>query len=183
MDLWLSVREGNRNAFDAIYHRHVQAIFASIYKMIDSRQDAEDIAQEVFLDLWVKRDRIEIQASLFNYLFSVARYKTIRHLKNKSLLPKSLDLLLEHAAAEDLPLDCVLPGDAGLRQAAAVFNQEVSQLPPQMKKVYSLYTDEQKSVKEIASIMDISPNTVKNHLAKVGRRLRLTVGRLYFLFF
>jgi RNA polymerase sigma-70 factor (family 1) len=176
--LWLSVQQGNRQAFDELYQRYAQPIFASVYRHIDNRHDAEDLTQEVFMNMWVKREQISIASSLFNYLFSVARYKTLRYMREKAIRPAGLDglLLLEE------PVE-MAPTTLHLRDVAARVAQEVAALPEKMKKVYELNQDKGLSVSEIATQLHISPNTVRNHLAKVRTRLRSTVSRLSSFFF
>lgn len=174
--LWLLIKEDNRLAFDQVYHRHVGILFAAVYKHIASRPDAEDLVQEVFLELWEKRHAISIQNSLFNYLYSMARYKTLRYIKNNSLKPVGLEVLdtLEHEEAVS---------ENKIRAVESVVNEEIAQLPQQMKKVYQLWMESGMDVKEIAAQLLISPHTAKNHLIKVRKRLRHTVSRLASLFF
>ncbi len=62
--LWQQVKQGDRPAFDQLYHRYAGPIFAMVYKHIRNRADAEDIIQEVFLSMWEKRMAIDIQHSL-----------------------------------------------------------------------------------------------------------------------
>jgi RNA polymerase sigma-70 factor (ECF subfamily) len=181
--LWLLVREeDSQPAFDRVYYLHVNPIFALIYKHIKSRQDAEDLTQEVFLDLWQKRKEIIIQSSLFNYLYSMARYKTLRYLKVNAIKPESFDLL----AGNLEQMNPSLPGTYTEKEILAIessVNEEIALLPAQMKKVYQLNTEAGMSIREIADQLMISPYTVKNHLAKVRSRLRQTVSRLASLFF
>lgn len=182
--LWLQVKQGDRSAFDQLYHLHASPLFAMVYKHIHSRADAEDIIQEVFLDIWEKRRDIIIQTSLFNYLYSMARYRTLRYIKIKDARPESLDLFRELLDEQDIP--AVYPEiytDAKIRSIDSSVTGAIDGLPEQMKKVYLLNTEAGMSIPEIAGLLLISPNTVKNHLAKVRKRLRHTVSRLASFFF
>jgi RNA polymerase sigma-70 factor (ECF subfamily) len=180
--LWLLVQQDSQAAFDRVYYLYINPIFAAIYKHVNSRQDAEDLTQEVFLDLWQKRKEITIQHSLFNYLYSMARYKTLRYLKVNAVKPESFELLLA-TLEQNMPALQDTYTEKEILAIESSVNGEIAVLPEQMKKVYQLNTEAGMSIQEIADQLLISPYTVKNHLAKVRKRLRQTVSRLASLFF
>jgi RNA polymerase sigma factor (sigma-70 family) len=169
--LWLLISEDNQLAFDQAYYRYAGILFAAIYKHIDSRPDAEDLVQEVFLELWEKRHTILIQSSLFNYLYSMARYKALRYIKTHAVKPVGLEVLDTLFNEEGI-------SETQIRKIESVVNEEIARLPQQMKKVYELRTESGMDIKEIAAQLLISPYTVKNHLIRVRKRLRHTVSRL-----
>ena len=169
--LWLLIREGDRLAFDSIYYRYSGLIFSSIYKHIRSRQDAEDITQETFIALWEKRDSIVIQNSLFNYLYSIARYRTLSYIRASAARPASVEL-------PDVLLNDDGPSEKVIRSVESALQEEIDRLPEQMKKVYRLNSESGMDTRQIAALLSISPNTVKNTLVKVRKRLRHTVSRL-----
>lgn len=177
---WELIRQGDRAAFDSIYHQYVSPLFVLAYKHIPHRADAEDIVQEVFLDMWEKRREIVIQSSLFNYLYSTTRYKILRFIKTNSTRPESLDLFQELLGAYSLPEE---HSDAMLRSIDHTVITAIQDLPEQMKKVYLLNTEEGMSVIAIADHLQIAPQTVRNHLAKVRKRLHAIVSRLASLLF
>ncbi|MET6999877.1 RNA polymerase sigma factor [Chitinophaga defluvii] len=182
--LWQLVKQGDRTAFDQIYHLYAAPVFAMVYKHIHSRADAGDITQEVFMDLWDKRATINIESSLFNYLYSVARNRTFRYIKRNAARPESLELWQELIDGQHmLRVFQETYSASAIRTIASSVAGEIDGLPEQMKKVYQLHQEAGMSVTEIAALLLISPNTVKNHLAKVRKRLRQTVSRLTFLFF
>lgn len=181
--LWQLVKQGDRTAFDQVYHLYAAPVFTMVYKHIRSRADAGDITQEVFMDLWDKRADITIQSSLFNYLYSVARNRTFRYIKRNAARPESLDLLQELLDEQAMPLAFQETYSASaIRTMESSVASEIDGLPVQMKKVYQLNQEAGMSVTEIAALLLISPNTVKNHLAKVRKRLRQTVSRLASVF-
>ncbi|MHA4806901.1 RNA polymerase sigma factor [Flavitalea flava] len=176
-EIWRAVQRGDMKAFDELYQLYIQVVYSAVYKHIGHRQDAEDLTQEVFLDLWKRRGQITIQTSLFNYIYSIARYKTLRYIRDKGIHPRSLDLLImEDEGYSPLP-------ERDIRRAAAKVAMEVASLPLQMKKVFELSEENNFSVAEIAEELQISPNTVRNHLAKARTRLRNIVSRLAVLLF
>lgn len=177
---WELIRQGNRTAFDAVYHQYVSQLFVLAYKHIPNRTDAEDIVQEVFLDVWEKRNEIVIHSSLFNYLYSAARYKILRFIKTNSTRPESLDLFEELTEKYELPEE---HSDAALRNIDNSVISAIADLPEQMKKIYLLNTEAGMSVSDIADQLQLAPQTVRNHLSKVRKRLYAVVSRLASVFF
>lgn len=175
IERWELIRQGDRAAFDRVYHENVSQLFALAYKHIPSRSDAEDIVQEVFLEIWEKRNEITIHASLFNYLYSTTRYKVLRFLKTSSTRPESLDLFQELLEKYSLPEE---HSDAKLRSINNSVITAIEDLPAQMKKIYLLNTEEGMSVPAIADQLQLAPQTVRNHLSKVRKRLYAVVSRL-----
>lgn len=175
IEAWELIRQGDLATFDKVYHQYVSQLFALAYKHIPNRTDAEDIVQEVFLDIWEKRQEIVIQSSLFNYLYSTTRYKILRFLKASNTRPESLDLFQELLQQYSLPEE---HSDAKLRAIDHSITTAITDLPEQMKKVYLLNTEAGMSVTAIADHLEIAPQTVRNHLAKVRKRLYGVVSRL-----
>jgi RNA polymerase sigma-70 factor (ECF subfamily) len=174
--LWLLIKEGDRRAFDSIYHQYAGVIFSSIYKHIPSRQDAEDLLQETFIALWEKRQTITIESSLFNYLYSMARYRTLSYMRHNAIRPVSVDLL------DPLLWDDSMT-ERTIRFAESAVLQEIQRLPEQMRRVYQLNSESGMDPRQIARHLSISPNTVKNTLVKARKRLRHAATRLASFFF
>lgn len=180
IEVWELIRQGDRAAFDSVYHQYVSQLFVLACKHVTHRTDAEDIVQEVFLEIWEKRQDIIIQHSLFNYLYSITRYKTLRFLKSSSTRPESLDLFQELLDAYSPPEEHT---ESRIRIIDHTVITEIADLPEQMKKVYLLNTEAGMSVSAIAEQLQIAPQTVRNHLAKVRKRLHAVVSRLASLLF
>src|ERR1700761_9747992 len=90
-ELWrLISQEDDRAAFEQLYRRSLHALMSVIYKWSDDQAEAEDILQEVFLDLWEKRSTIRIQNEVFSYLYSMTRYKIFDRLREKQLTGKQV---------------------------------------------------------------------------------------------
>jgi RNA polymerase sigma-70 factor (family 1) len=184
IELWRQVKQGDRFAYDQLYHLYASPIFAMVYKHIPNRADAEDILQDVFIDLWDKRLDISIENSLFNYLYTMARNRTLRYIKKTAARPESLELLQQLMHEHEMPM--VLQdvySESEIRHIESKISNEVDELPEQMKKVYQLNQDSGMSISQIAELLLISPNTVKNHLSKVRKRLRHTVSKMATVFF
>lgn len=77
LELWEQVRHNDPDAFETLYRRYMRVLLAAIYKWTENQAIAEDILQEVFLDVWERRASIQIRGQLFQYLYSMTRYKGV----------------------------------------------------------------------------------------------------------
>jgi RNA polymerase sigma-70 factor (ECF subfamily) len=170
-ELWRLVsQEDDRGAFEQLYRRTLHVLLRAIYKWTDEAGEAEDILQEVFLDLWEKRAKIRIRNDLFSYLYSMARYKIFDRLREKQTTEKQIRAWTLVMQEEVVATAAFLEEELASREA--VVSSELAQLPAQMKKVYVLSAEQGKSIREISEELLVSPYTVKNHLQKIRKRLR-----------
>lgn len=175
--LWLMIRQGDEIAYKQLYLRYFDVLFAAIIQRVGDRQEAEDIIQDVFLTIWEKKGEIELREKLFSYLYSIMRFKVIRHLKQKELSDRHLSALaiLTEETDATTPLE---------KDERVVLLEETSgQLAGQLKKVYSLKYDVGMSISDIASHLELSPHTVKNHLKAIHKLFRQAAGKLSSFFF
>src|ERR1700743_3538903 len=181
-ELWrLIAQEDDRSAFEQLYRRTMHALMGAIYKWSDDAGEAEDILQEVFLDLWEKRAKINIQNEVFSYLYSMARYKIFDRLREKQLSEKQIKAWTQVMQEEAVPTAAFREEE--LARQGALVTSELAQLPAQMKRVYLLSAEQGMSIREISEELLVSPYTVKNHLQKIRKRLRSAAIRLSCFFF
>jgi RNA polymerase sigma-70 factor (ECF subfamily) len=169
-DLMERLRGGDDLALKLIYKKYWNQLFSSAYKMLQDQQACEDIIQELFINLWNKREQIEIKVSLKAYLYASARYEVYRQIRNSSVREDIFENIHErlHTPSEY--------GNIEHRELLSQINSIVNNLSEKCKVVYKLSRDEQLSHKEIASKLNISPKTVENHLNKALRQLRISLG-------
>ena len=178
LGLWQLIAErDDKRAFELLYRKYMHILMSAIYKFSDDRDEAEDILQEVFLDLWEKRGRIQIKSDIFSYLYSMTRFKVFDRLKKKSLSERQLAAWHQLSEGEEAPAAVFVAEELAIREARV--NETVAQLPSQMKRVYYLSASEGKNIREISEELLVSPYTVKNHLQKIRKRLRNAVLRMF----
>lgn len=181
-ELWrLITQEDDTSAFEQLYRRYMHVLMAAIYKWSDDKAEAEDILQEVFLDLWEKRKQIAIKNEFFPYLYSITRFKIFDRLREKKLSDRQLRAW--HHLSEEVAVLTVAFREEELESKEALVSTELSQLPAQMKRVYLLSAEQGKSIREISEELLVSPYTVKNHLQKIRKRLRNAAVRMSSFFF
>jgi len=170
------IKDGNRLAYTAIYERYNKVLFIHAFKRLQDGDKSVDICHDVFMNLWEKRDKIEIAKSLRGYLLTSVRNKIfnlIAHEKIQSVYIEQFQSDLNKGIIN------VADHDIRYKQLQNIIEKEINDLPPKMRMVFRLSRDEQLSYREIANELNISEETVKDQIKKALKILR---GRLAVLF-
>lgn len=170
IELMDRIRSGDDIALKLIYKKYWNQLFSSAFNVLHDQQVCEDIIQEIFINLWNKREIIEIKVSLKSYLFASTRYEVYRQVRFSSVREDLFENIADRMAS---PSEY---GNIEHRELLSQINSIVDKLSSKCKVVYKLSREEQLSHKEIASQLDISTKTVENHLNKALRQLRISLG-------
>jgi RNA polymerase sigma-70 factor (ECF subfamily) len=149
--------------FNELFREYEHPLYLFAFRMLKSDMAAKDIIQDVFLKLWLIRDKISEIKSISSFLYRLTENKVIDHLRAAASDQKKKQALWQRMHQSSEP-----HAGVGIEGAEyhIIMQQAIEQLPPQRRAVYLLSQAEDKPRKEIASLLQISPNTVKNHLAK-----------------
>jgi len=175
-DLWNRIQSDDASAFTELYNRYWKILFEIAWRKTKSRDDAQDIMQDVFVSLWKSRHRIEIQATtLKNYLGTALRYMIYARLKEgrKITWVEDITTLPTARLYADSP-EAIYDYRALLKNVAAAQND----LPDKGQLIFKLHREEGLKIKEIAAALDVSPLTVKTHLQRAIASLRKNIQLL-----
>ena len=166
-ELLTQLSQGDRIAFDEIFNRFADPIHTYIKMRLNGSEEADDVLQEVFIRLWNKRQRIVIHTSFRNYLYTIAQNCISDHHRVAKRKRYTLtDEMPEHT--EEMPR----PDEQyQYKQVYHLWKNATNKLPGQMRRIYSMKNEEQLTVKEIASELQLSEQTVKNQLHTAGQRI------------
>ena len=173
------IAEGDEAAFSELFYAYHQRLGAYVYRLTESRPATQEIVQDVFVKIWVKRAALTGVGNFDAYLFTAARNHVFNYIRNMAR-ERSRQAALE---AESLA------GTAELRLKEmetpeedyhSLLDEAVAQLPPQQQRVYRLHKQEGLSHAEIAERMQLSVETVKKHMSLALRAIRdhLSMSRL-----
>lgn len=182
--LWELVRQGNHAAYKVLYQRYAGLLFAEIDKRIRDKTAAEDIMQDIFLSLWEKRVSLVPEGRLFSYLYRMAQNQVFRYFRDKKLpapYVEAWETLADNTAS--LAEQSLAFKEAELLDMELLLKSERRKLPLKMREVYALRYEEEMNANEIAEKLVISPNTVRNHLKEVKRRLAGAIKKASFFLF
>jgi RNA polymerase sigma-70 factor (ECF subfamily) len=172
-ELLQQLKKGDERAFRQLYDRHSRPVAAFIYQLTHSAVDAEDILQDTFLKLWTSREQLPFIEHIGNYIFIIARNKTVDHLRKVARQQQLVDQVWENisevADALDLQLDA--------RESQQLINNALNQLSDQKQTIFRLSRVEGLSHEDIASRMGLSKSRVKNLQVETLKHIRLFLTR------
>lgn len=168
LDLLKQLKAGDEPAFKALYARHSRRVLAFAYHMTHSAIDAEDILQETFLRLWTGREQLPEIAHVGNYLFTIARNKTLDHLRKVALQHRLIDQVWANISETSNDLELQLEA----RESNALIQQALTQLTPQQQTVFRLSRQQGLNHEEIAAQLRLSKSRVKNLLVEALKHIR-----------
>lgn len=170
------LKQSNMAAFDELYNRYWQLLFRLAEKKTGDFTDSKDLIQELFIDLWNRRQQINIRTSLRIYLISALYLKIFKYFRSKGLAENHYQNFASFLVQST---DNIVSSQTTLNEAEQEFGamqevleQVIANMPAQMQRVFTLKHLHQYSSADIASELDISIHTVKNHLKQGMIRLR-----------
>ena len=176
-DLLSRLRAGDVHAYETVFRTYHAALRAFAFGHLHNRADADETVQELFLDLWRKREQIRVTSSLRAYLYAAVRNRVL----NRSARIRLEQRWLEEATAEDIDVpDASEPADEVVHAAEirARVETAIAALPPGCRRVLELRWNEQLSYAEIADALGISAKGVENQLARARKVLRAAIPGL-----
>lgn len=167
------VAKEDEQAFRIVFDHFKGIFYATAFKMTRSVVISEGIVQEVFVSLWIKRDLIAAAEKPESYLFTIL-HNCISAQFRKLAQERRLELKLEEKREDsENSIEALLIE----KEDRAVLENVINQLPPQQRLIYKLAKREGVSREEIARQLNISPNTVRNHLAAAVQHLRVCFNK------
>jgi len=160
-DLLLLLKKGNVVAFDNIYEMYSKRLYGFVLRYVKLKEDAEGIVQEVFITIWETRNKIDIYSSFDSFIFTIAYNTTINLLRKRVNEHKYQERLnsIQQITGADQIID-----DIYFKEISTQLKLLLDQLTPRQKEIFQLSRDEGLTHEEIAKKLNISVNTVKNHL-------------------
>ena len=161
------LRKDDQQAFDAIYHRYARELFVKAYHKTGVKEMAEDMVQDIFTVLWIKRAEIEVR-SLGAWLHGVLDNKIVDYYRKACTHLRHLDQLIELLDQPELsPIDQVT-----YKEQESTLHTYIAGLSEKMRDIFMLSRYEQLSTDEISRRLSLSNQTVRNQISKALKILR-----------
>lgn len=175
------LKRGSYKAFTLIYNEYADYLFNFVQRQLHDRTAARDIVQDTFLKLWINRRQLNCFGNLKGFIFAIARYRIIDTLRRQMNQPR-FEEYIEHLTdePEDLSPEDIMMYDEFVGRLSAAKEH----LTPRERQIYELSRDNHLTNRQIADMLGISEQTVKNHLSGALKALRAAIGgsTLIFLF-
>lgn len=161
------VARGDPKAIGVLYQRHHKRVFHFIQRFVNDPQIAEDLANDVFIEVWQKAPTYEGRSKVSSWLLGVARYKALSEMrKRKPVHSKSEEILDSLEDEADDPEMASQKRDKG-----AAIKRCMASLSRDHRVILELIYYHEKSIEEVAEILDIPKNTVKTRTFHARKQL------------
>ena len=166
--LIILLKKHNIHAFNELYSRYWKELYICAYRRLNSKEDVQDILQDLFVSIWTNRLNIDAELSLRPYLFKSLKFKIIDKFHKRSSSPTPISHMQQFDLADEgKPHDLLLT-----KELEDILNDEIDRLPSKMKEVFLLSRKEYLSNDKIAERLSISSQTVKNQISIALKKLR-----------
>ena len=160
------LRAGDRSAFEQIFREHFDGLAGFVYRLTRSRAIAEELVQDLFLEIWMRRERLVITETLRTYLFRAARNRAFNHLRRNKL--ERLWRLRQPQPEETGAVDDEHSSD----ELAAAIRAAVASLPDRCREIFLLSREQNLTYAEIAQVLGLSIKTVETQMGRALKALR-----------
>lgn len=174
-ELLLRLQKGDEEAFASLFLAYKDKLFSFAIVLTGSSVKAEDLVQDVFLKIWQNRAAIAEIDNINAFIFRMAQNQAIDELRrfSKETLAHSSDFINEEAVSPN-PAEHLLN-----KEIREKIKEAVNQLPPQQKRIYILHNEEGYKYEEIASQLDLSVSTIRNHMSQAMGNIRKLLSYSY----
>lgn len=163
-------------AFERIFKQYQPRLVLFIKGFLHDEELSRDMAQDIFLNLWINSSRLEHVKSFSTYLFQIAKYNIYNYFDSLLVHEKyTIEQVLQ------MNHSCSIEENIFLKDLQVYINAAINEMPPQRQRIFRMSRYEGFSNEEIAKRLGISKRTVENHLTAALADLRKIL--FYFFFF
>lgn len=171
-----ALRNGDEKAFDTIFIAYFGKVKYFISGILKSDADAEELAQDIFVRIWIKRQSIDPQKPLNAYIYTAARNAAFNFLKHQSIHEAYVSESLNNEKTEDAEQTIFA------REISLLVDMSVEKMPAKRQMIYRLSREEGIPNADIAIRLNISRKTVENQLSLALQELRRVLAGLFVFF-
>lgn len=166
------IRKDTPGMFEQLFNLHWEWLYHSAFRRLRDSDEAEDMVQDLFAELWLRRHTLNVSASIKTYLTTALKYKIIKRVAQADLKQKSLDHLLQQMGqVEATVLDLMSAGELH-----KTLDEAITKFPENMRRIFQMRTADF-TIAEIAEALSLSEQTVKNNTSEALRRLRFILSQ------
>lgn len=176
-DLLRQLIRGDIAGYEVLFHKYYPTFFAFIKGMTKETAVAEDIAQNIFMKVWLNREKLDAAKSIRNYLFVLAKHEIYNYFRTKSRTFTTLKEAIAQTESKgggggNLPSRNEIEEKLDLTETAEQVEIIVGKMPPQRQQIFRMSRFEHMPSREIAEQLNLSVRTVDKHLELALKELR-----------
>ena len=158
-----AIRRNDYVSYNKLFERYYGRLCQYVYSLLMDKSDTEDIVQELFLNIWKNRERIEIKENVGGYLYKMAKHLALNHLRSKVYF-NNLSETQDQLSYEDDRVES--------EEFRIALYSRIDHLPGRCKEVLLLHRIKGLKQKEISEKLDVSIKTIKNQIWISLQKLR-----------
>ena len=167
--LFKKIAQNNIQAFETLFSLYKNDLYSVALKLSKSNAGSEEIIQEVFISIWISRKQLLKVQQPDSYIYRILLNQISKYLKKES----NQKSIIASAKINTILFSNLTEDTLNEKDCKKAIEMAIGQLPKQQSKVFKLSHYNGLTNEEIAEILQISPHTVKSHLAKANYFLRL----------
>jgi RNA polymerase sigma-70 factor (ECF subfamily) len=166
-ELLIQLQNGNRMAFDVLYHKYATRLTIKLLQLVKSEEIAQDLLQEIFMKIWQMRRALKEEQSFPALLYTMASnlslnsYRAAVREQNRLMTIKNSE---SYTHIEE---------DIDFEETNKILNHALSTLTDRQREVYTLHKLEGKSYKEISELLQISHSAINQHIQLANKQIRI----------
>ena len=175
-DLANKVRKSDHSAYNRLFNLLWEQLFVFAQSIIMDENKAKDLVQEVWIDYWNRREKIEIK-NIKSYLYQAVRYKIYNHFRDNNFNTVQLSIINE------IYTNSIVEEQCDLAETLLIVNNSIKNLPLRCREIFTLSKLEGVPNIEIANRLGISKRTVENQLSIALKVVKEKIKSAYILVF
>lgn len=166
------LQEDSERAIDLLFRAHYSYLCRVVYRIIPDSNLVEDLVQDVFYELWKKKDTLQIKSTVRGYLKRAAVNKSLNYVRDQKM--KFDDAQEGDIVQKDTQFSIQKQMEGAEMQQ--IINKAIDDLPERCRIIFVLSRFEEMTYQEIADSLDISIKTVENQISKALKQLRISLA-------
>ncbi|MDR2272291.1 MAG: RNA polymerase sigma-70 factor [Sphingobacterium sp.] len=170
-ELIILIQQDDNIAFEALYERYWKKLYYQAARKTDSLEDAQEIVQNIFTSIWLRRKQLHIESTVSSYLAVAVKYKVFKYLAQRykrEVFDHDNDWVDFDNSTEDW---------LRFEELRIRLEQLVSALPEKCQLIFKLSREQGLTYKQIAEELDISVKTVETQLSRALKKIRAGIQR------
>lgn len=170
-ELLARIAQGDEHAFKQLFINYSRLLYPFVTKLVKQEGVAEEMIQQVFLKLWLNRDKLADVEHPSAYIYQIASNECFAFLRKQAIANKHLAQLGQKQGSNSIE------SHLSFVEIKRLVHTAYLQLPPQQQRIFYLSRHHHLSIPDVAAQLNISPTTVKNSLVKSLKAIRQFLER------
>ena len=165
------LQKGDEKAFESLYNLYWEKLIATAYHRVGSLETAKELVQDIFTNLWRRREHLEVRTTFAAYIQTAMKYAILDHIRSLKVKDKYVESIKNtQTDSDNATIELI-----AYHELDHFLEQEISKLPEKCQQIFRLSRVDQLSTREIAEQLHISPKTVENQISKALKVLRSSI--------